>query len=133
MVVDYRALNKLTIKNRYPLPKINDLFDQLVYSVHWVCLKDIIKLEFWKIMYLREHLGCHLIIINSIFLSFGLINCCTPLFEECLQHHKHKGDLGMTPKTCGAISDRAQVILVWVRAPGHWEHLPPTNTRNHKD
>ncbi|GJX44361.1 putative reverse transcriptase domain-containing protein, partial [Tanacetum coccineum] len=26
---DYRELNKLTIKNRYPLPRINDLFDQL--------------------------------------------------------------------------------------------------------
>nr|GEU60899.1 putative reverse transcriptase domain-containing protein [Tanacetum cinerariifolium] len=25
----YRELNKLTIKNRYPLPRINDLFDQL--------------------------------------------------------------------------------------------------------
>jgi len=29
MVVDYRALNKLTVKNRYPLPRIDDLFDKL--------------------------------------------------------------------------------------------------------
>ncbi|KAI3696046.1 hypothetical protein L1987_79055 [Smallanthus sonchifolius] len=29
MCIDYRELNKLTIKNRYPLPRINDLFDQL--------------------------------------------------------------------------------------------------------
>ena len=29
MVVDYRALNEVTIKNKYPLPMINDLFDQL--------------------------------------------------------------------------------------------------------
>ncbi|GJZ75476.1 putative reverse transcriptase domain-containing protein [Tanacetum coccineum] len=28
-VLDYRELNKLTIKNRYPLPRIDDLFDQL--------------------------------------------------------------------------------------------------------
>ncbi|GJY00318.1 putative reverse transcriptase domain-containing protein [Tanacetum coccineum] len=36
MFIDYRELNKLTIKNRYPLPRIDDLFDQLqgssVYS-----------------------------------------------------------------------------------------------------
>ena len=29
MVVDYRALNKLTVENRHPLPRIDDLFDQL--------------------------------------------------------------------------------------------------------
>ena len=29
MVVDYHALNEVTIKNKYPLPMINDLFDQL--------------------------------------------------------------------------------------------------------
>ncbi|GKE94768.1 putative reverse transcriptase domain-containing protein, partial [Tanacetum coccineum] len=36
MCIDYRELNKLTIKNQYPLPRIDDLFDQLqgssVYS-----------------------------------------------------------------------------------------------------
>nr|GEU86411.1 hypothetical protein [Tanacetum cinerariifolium] len=36
MCIDYCELNKLTVKNRYPLPRINDLFDQLqglsVYS-----------------------------------------------------------------------------------------------------
>jgi hypothetical protein len=30
MCVDYRALNKVTVKNRYPLPRIDDLFDQLL-------------------------------------------------------------------------------------------------------
>nr|GEU92585.1 putative reverse transcriptase domain-containing protein [Tanacetum cinerariifolium] len=29
MCIDYQELNKLTIKNRYPLPRIDDLFDQL--------------------------------------------------------------------------------------------------------
>ncbi|GJW89367.1 putative reverse transcriptase domain-containing protein [Tanacetum coccineum] len=29
MCIDYKELNKLTIKNRYPLPRIDDLFDQL--------------------------------------------------------------------------------------------------------
>ncbi|GJV56616.1 putative reverse transcriptase domain-containing protein [Tanacetum coccineum] len=29
MCIDHRELNKLTVKNRYPLPRIDDLFDQL--------------------------------------------------------------------------------------------------------
>ena len=29
MCIDYRELNKATVKNRYPLPRIDDLFDQL--------------------------------------------------------------------------------------------------------
>ena len=28
MCMDYRELNKLTVKNHYPLPRIDDLFDQ---------------------------------------------------------------------------------------------------------
>nr|GEW41324.1 putative reverse transcriptase domain-containing protein [Tanacetum cinerariifolium] len=59
MCIDYRKLNKLTVKNRYPLPRINDLFDQLqgssVYSkidlrsgYHQlrVCEEDIPKTAF---------------------------------------------------------------------------------------
>jgi len=29
LCIDYRQLNKVTAKNRYPLPRIDDLFDQL--------------------------------------------------------------------------------------------------------
>ena len=29
LCIDYRQLNKVTIKNMYPLPQIDDLFDQL--------------------------------------------------------------------------------------------------------
>ena len=29
LCINYRQLNKLAIKNKYPLPRIDDLFDQL--------------------------------------------------------------------------------------------------------
>ena len=29
LCIDYRELNKVTIKNKYPLPRVDDLFDQL--------------------------------------------------------------------------------------------------------
>ena len=29
LYIDYRELNKITVKNKYPLPRIDDLFDQL--------------------------------------------------------------------------------------------------------
>nr|GEU71195.1 putative reverse transcriptase domain-containing protein [Tanacetum cinerariifolium] len=51
MCIDYRELNKLTVKNCYPLPRIDDLFDQLqgssVYSkidlrtgYHQLCIRE---------------------------------------------------------------------------------------------
>ena len=35
MYIDYRALNKATIKNNYPLPQIDDLFDQLARTKYF--------------------------------------------------------------------------------------------------
>ena len=29
LCIDYRGINQLTVKNKYPLPRIDDLFDQL--------------------------------------------------------------------------------------------------------
>ncbi|GKF02031.1 putative reverse transcriptase domain-containing protein, partial [Tanacetum coccineum] len=40
MCIDYRELNKLTVKNRYPLPRIDDLFDQL---------QDRIQISIWTL------------------------------------------------------------------------------------
>ncbi|GJU66087.1 putative reverse transcriptase domain-containing protein [Tanacetum coccineum] len=59
MCIDYRELNKLTVKNCYPLPRIDDLFDQLQGSSVYlkidlrsgyhqlrVCEEDILKTAF---------------------------------------------------------------------------------------
>ncbi|KAE8705397.1 cytochrome P450 78A7-like [Hibiscus syriacus] len=40
MCIDYRALNKLTVKNKYPIPLIPDLFDQLG-SARWFTKLDL--------------------------------------------------------------------------------------------
>ena len=51
LCVDYRQLNEMTVKNKYPLPRIDDLFDQLkgssvftkidlLYGYHQLRIKD---------------------------------------------------------------------------------------------
>jgi hypothetical protein len=35
MCIDYRSLNEVTIKNKYPLPRIDDLFDQLQGAMYF--------------------------------------------------------------------------------------------------
>jgi hypothetical protein len=51
LCLEYRQLNKMTIKNKYPLPRIDDLFDQLrgatifskidlMYGYHQVQIKE---------------------------------------------------------------------------------------------
>jgi hypothetical protein len=30
LCIDYRELNKVTVKTKYPLPRLNNLFDQLL-------------------------------------------------------------------------------------------------------
>ena len=38
MCVDFQALNKIMVKNRYPLPRIDDLLDQLKNVVYFTKL-----------------------------------------------------------------------------------------------
>ena len=38
MCIDYRALNKITVKSMYPLPRIDDLLDQLKNAIYFTKL-----------------------------------------------------------------------------------------------
>ena len=59
--------------------------------------------------------------------------CSPPLHEECPKHYEQNGDLEVTLENCVTIGEKAQMILVWVKAPRIWECLLPTEIKNHED
>jgi hypothetical protein len=77
MCVDYRALNEVTVKNKYPLPRIDDLF----YQLYGVCVFSKIDLhsdyhqlmiresDIPKIMFITRY-GLY----EYMVMSFGLTN-----------------------------------------------------------
>ena len=52
LCIDYRELNKVTIKNKYPLPRIDDLFDQLQGAS--VFLKIDLRSEYHQLKIKKE-------------------------------------------------------------------------------
>jgi hypothetical protein len=74
LYVDYHALNKVTIKNKYPLPRIDDLFGQL----HSACVFSKIDLQSgYRQLKVRE---CD--ILKIVFISrYGMYEFMVISFE----------------------------------------------------
>jgi hypothetical protein len=80
MCIDYKALNKITVKNQYPLPKIDNLLEQLQHvkyftkldlksGYHIVCVKEE---DTWKITF-KTRQGLY----EWLVMPFGLCNAQT--------------------------------------------------------
>ena len=52
LCVNYRAFNKVTVKNKYPIPLIQDLFDRL-YKANYFIMLDL-RLGYWQVRIAKE-------------------------------------------------------------------------------
>nr|GEV40620.1 putative reverse transcriptase domain-containing protein [Tanacetum cinerariifolium] len=98
MCIDYRELNKLTVKNRYPLLRIDDLFDQLQGSSMYpkidlrscyhqlsVCDEDISKTAFKTRYGHYEFQVMPFGLTNMPAVFMDLMNrVCRPYLDKCL-------------------------------------------------
>nr|GFA30989.1 retrotransposon protein, putative, Ty3-gypsy subclass [Tanacetum cinerariifolium] len=72
LCIDYRELNKITIRNRYPLPRIDDLFDQLQGAMHFskIDLRSVVFMDLMNRVF-HEFLDKFVIVFIDDILVFS--------------------------------------------------------------
>ncbi|KAI3829299.1 hypothetical protein L1987_03419 [Smallanthus sonchifolius] len=119
MCIDYRELNKRTVKNKYPLPRIDDLFDQL-QRVSWFSKIDLrsgyhqlkVRKEDVPKTAFRTRYGHY----EFLVMSFGLTNAPASFMD-------------LMNRVCRPMLDRSVIvfiddILVYSKSEGdHHFHL----------
>ena len=69
LCIDYRQLNKMTIKNRYLLPRIDDLFDQLCGAM--LVLKIDLRSRYHQVRIKDEDIFKQLLELNMAIMSLS--------------------------------------------------------------
>ena len=77
MCVDYRQLNDVTIKNKYPLPRIDDLFDQL--SGAKVFSKIDLRIGYHQLKIKKEYIPKTASLLGTVFMNIQLCPLVSPM------------------------------------------------------